>query len=164
MPPQTSVLRGGHNDWFKQSSPPWDMAREKGAEVSGLSRDPRCVFNNYTVTGYFSVSHLMALGNFPLIEPLWGPRSFILIHMVPDSYPNPVSWHQHSPPCVRKDRVSKSLNGDIHLGGVAGGLWIQVLLKASQVCFQLSHLSQICCRLGVMVSTSPVGVIAGCVC
>lgn len=46
------------------------MAREKGAEESGLSRDPRCVFNNYTITGYFSVSYLMALGNFPLIEPL----------------------------------------------------------------------------------------------
>ena len=46
------------------------MAREKRAEESGLSGDPRCVFNNYTVTGYFSVSHLVAPGNFLLIEPL----------------------------------------------------------------------------------------------
>ena len=110
------------------------MAREKRAEESGLSGDPRCVFNNYTVTGYFSVSHLVALGNFLLIEPLWGPRSFILIHMVSDSYLNPVTWHQHSPPCVRKNQVSASLNGDISLGGVAGGLWIQVWRPAKCVC------------------------------
>ena len=164
IPPQTNISRGGHNDGFKQSSPPLDMAREKAAEVSGLSRDPRCAFNNYPGTGYISVSHLMALGNFPLTEPLWGPRSFILIHMVSDSYPNPVSWYQHPHLVSEKTGSLRVWMGDIYRGGVAGALWIRVLLRANQVCFQLSHSSQICSRVGVTVSASPVAVTARCVC
>lgn len=40
------------------------MAREKGGRGIRAEQGPECVFNNYTVTGYFSVSYLMALGMF----------------------------------------------------------------------------------------------------